>query len=83
MGAQVASEDLQGGDRRSDLDTVVLEVGIEGAVVRHDDDEMGPSLVHRPAQGGQAAQRVMPRTSLRGGQVEQQPVARVDESRVA
>lgn len=77
MGAQMASEDLQRKGRRRDLDPVVLEVGFEDAVVRHDDDEVGPPLVHRPAQGGQVALCREPRTGLRAGQVEQQPVAGV------
>jgi hypothetical protein len=82
VGAQVSSENLHGESWRSDLDTEVLQVGIEGPFVRHDDDEMGPPLAHRLAQGGKAAPGRMPQTGLRGGQVEQQPVARVDESRV-
>ncbi|MFL5995695.1 MAG: hypothetical protein ACJ736_15540 [Streptomyces sp.] len=74
-------ENVQAG-RAPDLDPVVLEVGLEGAVVRHDYDKMRVPFVDGLAEGGEVGPCRGPPAVVGGGQVQQQLVTAFDQSRV-
>jgi hypothetical protein len=69
----VPPQNVQAG-RAPDLDPVVLEVGLEGAVVRHDYDKMSVPFVDGLAEGGEVGPCCGPPAVVGGGQVQQQLV---------
>jgi len=80
--AKVASEDVES-PRRAEHDTVVLEVRLQPAPVRHHDDQVGPSVVNGLPKGGQVAAGSAPPRVVSSGKVQEELIARSDEIGVA
>lgn len=79
--AQVSPEHLSAG-WPLDGDPVVLEIGVEGAAVWHDDDKMCLVFVYGLAERGEAGPCRGPLAVVGGGQIQQQLVTASDQRRL-
>ncbi|WP_247222972.1 hypothetical protein [Streptomyces scabiei] len=76
---QMPTEDLHGRRARY-IGSVGLEVGLQGAVMRHDDHQMRLLFLHGLAQSRQVPARLSPLGDVRLGKVQQQPVTDADQT---
>jgi hypothetical protein len=79
--AEVPPENVQA-RRWIDFDPVALEVGIHAAAVRHDYHEMCVPVVDGLTEGREVGSCRGPLVAVCGGQIQQQSVTGLDQSRV-